>query len=276
MNEPSHNGHNGKSTGDKPGLAPPPADAAPPEPAADWLARWPWAPFVVPFVVYMACGMFEPTETKPFEFAGIVIKYAEYPKVYTVKILLTLAAIAAVWPGYRAFPFRVTPLAPVVGAIGVVLWIGICKLGLESEVLGPLGLESILGLGQRSAFNPLVELADQPGWKYTFLAVRFLGLVAVVPLVEEFFLRGFVMRFVVDADWWKVPFGTLTPAAIAAGTIVPMLLHPAELFAAAVWFTLITGLMFVTKNIWDCVVAHSVTNLLLGIWVVSTGDWKLM
>jgi CAAX prenyl protease-like protein len=220
--------------------------------------------------------MFEPTQARPFELGGLVIDYADYPKVYTVKILLTVAAIAAVWPGYRAFPLRLTPLAPVVGALGVVLWIGICKLGLETEVLGPLGLESMLGLGERSAFNPLEELADEPGWKYTFLAVRFLGLVVVVPLIEEFFLRGFVMRFVIDADWWKVPFGTLTPLAIAAGTVVPMLLHPGELFAAAVWFTLITGLMFVTRSIWDCVVAHSVTNALLGVWVVTTGDWKLM
>ncbi len=28
-------------------------------------------------------------------------------------------------------------------------------------------------------------------------------------------------------------------------------MHPAELLAAAVWFTLITWLMFKTKNIWD-------------------------
>ena len=47
------------------------------------------------------------------------------------------------------------------------------------------------------------------------------GLAVVVPVIEEFFLRGFVMRFVIDADWWKVPFGTLTPAAVAVGTLLP-------------------------------------------------------
>ena len=61
--------------------------------------------------------------------------------------------------------------------------------------------------GDRPAFNPFEQLADQPAWAWAFLAVRFFGLVAVVPLIEEFFLRGFVMRFVVDRDWWDVPFG---------------------------------------------------------------------
>lgn len=244
--------------------------------ASEWPSRYPWIPLVLPFAVYMLCGAFEPTEEKPFRLLGFVIEYSAYPVVYTVKILLTMAAMGAVWPGYRQFPFRVTLLAPFVGAVGVLVWIGICKLELESTLLGPLGLESLLGLGTRSAFNPFEELSDRPLWAYGFLAVRFWGLVAVVPFVEEFFIRAFVMRFVIGADWWKVPFGTLTPAAIAAGTLVPVLMHPAELFAAAVWFTLVTWLMYQTRSIWDCVVAHAVTNLLLGTWVVLSGDWYFL
>jgi CAAX prenyl protease-like protein len=265
---------NGKSTGGEIGPERMHAAAAAAEVPA-WVERRPWLPLVLPFAVYMICGMFEPTEAKPFALGPVVIDYAAYPQVYTVKILLTMAAVAAVWPGYRQFPFRVTLLAPVVGAVGVVLWIGITKLELETSVLGPLGLDSILGLGERAAFDPLEQLGDRPLWAYGFLAIRFWGLVAVVPLVEEFFLRAFVMRFVIDAQWAKIPFGTLTPTAIVVGTLFGMLTHPGELFAAAAWFTLITWLMFATRSIWDCVVAHGVTNLLLGMWVVTTGDWKL-
>ena len=58
--------------------------------------------------------------------------------------------------------------------------------------------------------------------------MRFFGLVAVVPLIEEFFLRGFVMRFVVERDWWDVPFGKVNRLAIVLGTAVPMLMHPAN------------------------------------------------
>ena len=62
----------------------------------------------------------------------------------------------------------------------------------------------------------------------------------------------------------------------AVGTLVPVLMHPGEMLAAAAWFSLITGLMALTRNIWDCVVAHATTNLLLGVYVVATGEWRFL
>jgi membrane protease YdiL (CAAX protease family) len=50
--------------------------------------------------------------------------------------------------------------------------------------------------------------------------------------------------------------------------------HPEKL-AALVWFSLVTWLMWRTRNIWDCVAAHAVTNLLLGIYVVTQHQWQL-
>ena len=106
--------------------------------------------------------------------------------------------------------------------------------------------------------------------------MRFFGLAAVVPLIEEFFLRGFLMRFVIDAQWWEVPFGKLTTAAVVVGVGMPVLYHPGtEALAVLAWFSLVTWLMAKTRNIWDCVAAHALTNLLLGVWVVSSGQWGL-
>jgi CAAX prenyl protease-like protein len=95
-----------------------------------------------------------------------------------------------------------------------------------------------------------------------------------VPIIEEFFLRGFLMRFVVTHDWWNVSFGRITPLAVLVGTLFPVLTHPEKL-AALVWFSLITVLMVRTRNIWDCVAAHAITNLLLGLYVVGFGRWHL-
>ncbi len=264
---------NGHTSGAHESLTKPTEDGAA---SNGWLSRYPWAAFIVPFAVYMAGNSLEPTADKPFSLLGLSIEYSAYPIVYSIKIALTVLAIVVVSPGYRQFPLRLSPLAPLVGIVGAVLWIAICKLNLEANWLGPLGLDSLVDLGRRPGFNPLEQMADRPPLGYAFLAIRLFGLVLVVPLIEEFFIRGFVMRFVIDADWWKVPFGTLTPTAIAAGTLLQMLMHPAELFAAAVWFTLITWLMFKTRNIWDCVVAHAVTNGLLGAWVIATGEWEFM
>ncbi|GAF87125.1 unnamed protein product, partial [marine sediment metagenome] len=123
-----------------------------------------------------------------------------------------------VWRGYQTFPWRISPLALVVGAVGVVLWIGLCHARLEPKLLTPLGLEGMIARGQRSAYNPLVQLGDTPGWAYLFLAIRFIGLAIVVPVIEEFFLRGFLMRFVMHDQWWQIPFGTVSRLAVVVGT----------------------------------------------------------
>jgi CAAX prenyl protease-like protein len=266
---------------------------------AEIIARQPWLPFLLPFLVYMVVGSFEPAPPTTYELTSPIdranppadalpptsttieadnwfgLRYAHYPIVYTLKIALTIATMLWVLPGYRQFPLRISPLAIVVGVVGIVLWVGLCQLQLERKLFTAIGLGRFLGLGERPAYNPLEQLAGTPLWAYAFLAIRFLGLALVVPIIEEFFLRGLVMRFVIRDKWWEVPFGELTPLAAVVGTAVPMLMHPAELLAAAVWFSLVTWLMARTRNIWDCVAAHAVTNLLLGIYVVTQEQWQL-
>ncbi len=239
-----------------------------------------WLPFLLPFLVFMLAGSFEPSPEKPGGAAvGLAIPYAFYPWVYAAKIALTIAAMIFVWPGYRKFPLRCSLTAIVVGIVGGPLWIALALPGFEHRflppLLAPLKLDWLVGDGVRAAFNPFEQFTTSSAW--LFLAVRFFGLVAVVPVIEEFFLRGFVMRFVMERDWWEVPFGKANWLAIVLGTAVPMLSHP-ELLAAAVWFSMITWLMLRTRNIWDCVVAHAITNLILGVYVVWQGGeaWRLM
>ena len=240
------------------------------------LAERPWLTFLLPLAVFAVVGAFEPTpasETGETE-GWFAIDYRYYPVVYTVKIVLTAAAMALVLPGYRTFRFRVRPLPIALGVVGAAVWIGLCELQLESRLLGALGLDRFLELGERSAYNPLAEI-DSPLAAYAFLAVRFFGLAIVIAVVEEFFLRGFLMRFLTTERWWELPLPQVNRLAIVAGTVVPMLMHPGELLAALVWFSAVTWLMLRTGNLWDCVTTHAVTNLLLGLYVVSTGAWRL-
>jgi CAAX prenyl protease-like protein len=205
---------------------------------------------------------------------GISIDYKYYPCVYTVKVLATAAAMVFVWPGYRQYSRRLTWLAVVIGVVGALLWVVLAQV--QHHFMENSSIEWIKSMGQRSAFNPLKELRDQPALAYGFLLVRFIGLVLIVPVIEEFFLRGFLMRFVQSEKWWEVPFGTVTRLAVVAGTAVPMLMHPGELVAALVWFSMVTWLMIRTRSIWDCILAHAITNLLMGLYVVDSGEWWLM
>lgn len=250
------------------------------------LSRHRWAIFVLPFVVYMLFTYIEPRpawEPPTAEAAGpegdstttVSRGYRGYTLWWAARVSVTTAVIVFVLPGYREFPLRVSPLAVVVGAAGVVAWIVICWLDLESKILEPMGLHWFLGTGARAAFDPLTHFGDRRGALLTFLAVRFLGLAVVVPVIEEFFLRGFVMRFVVAQEWWRVPIGQAGTVVVVTGIVYGVLSHPAEMFAAAVWFTLVTWLMIKTGNLWDCVAAHAVTNLLLGVYVLTWHDWSL-
>jgi hypothetical protein len=237
--------------------------------------RHPWLVFLLPMAVYLLIGPIEPSPgDSGGKMLGLAIPYAAYPLIYTAKIALTLVAMALVSPGYRQFRRPPGLLAVLVGAAGIVVWVGLWHL---SAWLGLTHLLELLpGYGQRPAFNPLGELAATPAWAWTFLAVRFFGLAAVVPVIEEFFLRGFLMRLVVDQEWWKVPFGKVNTAAVAVSIVVPLFMHqPGEFLAAAAWFGMITWLMVRTRNPWDCVLAHAVTNLLLGIYVVTWQQWAL-
>jgi CAAX prenyl protease-like protein len=238
-----------------------------------------WLVYVLPFAVYMVAGALEPSHDSPGgKMLGLSIPYSAYPLVYMAKIALTLAAMAFVLPGYRQFRQRPGVLAVVVGIVGVVVWIALCaladRIGLTTvlnDAMAKVGLYKA-----RPAYSPLTELGAAPTWAWAFLGIRFFGLAVVVPIIEEFFLRGFLMRLVMEADWWKVPFGTVNRAAVLVALAWPVLTHqPGEYLAGIVWFGMVTWLMVRTRNPWDCVTAHAVTNLLLGIYVVACGKWEL-
>lgn len=248
-----------------------------------------WVPFVLPLLVFSLTGYFEPQPPPPEANSSSVAEhdsavdtpaddnffpYSYYPWVYAGRILLTLVAVAAAAGAYRSFPLRVSWLSPVCGILGVVVWVAICRLELERQYLLP-ALGGLLGEGDRAAYNPFEQLGDRPAALAAFLAVRFLGLALVVPLIEEFFLRGFLLRFVQDTDWWKLSVGTVNAAAWVAVIVYAVLTHPGEMIAAVAWFSLVTWLVVRTNSIWDAVVAHAVTNLLLGLYVIAFGQWQL-
>ncbi|MEO1495853.1 MAG: CAAX prenyl protease-related protein [Planctomycetota bacterium] len=242
-------------------------------------------PYVLPMGVYLVLSSFEPsapTPGLPQEPNSLGLTYSDYPLVYSVKLAIVAVVLWLCSAAWRQWPLRVSPLAVGVGAVGVVAWIACCKLNLEGQLtsaLGPdhwaMGVLGLLGLGmERPAFNPFDQLGGTPLFQNSFLVVRFIGLALLVPVFEELLLRGWLVRNIVSPNFWRVEFGRVTTQAAIIATAFPMLYHPEKL-ASLVWFTLVTWLMVRTKNYWDCVAAHAVTNLLLGLYVVNTGSWEL-
>ena len=246
------------------------------------LALHPWLAYVLPIAVFLSVGSFEPLppDLSINSASWPHLPYSCYPWIYAFKLLATPIALCLVWPNYKPHMKSIRWKGIGIGIVGGVLWIALCKLHWEQTTLHPwlktLRLESLIGTGLRSAFNPFIELEGNSLGILIYLVMRAIGLILVVPVMEEYFLRGFVMRFCASDAWWTYPVGQVTFVSAIVGTALPMFMHPGELLAAAVWFSLISVLAWHTKNLWECIAAHCTTNLILGIYVITNDAWWLV
>ena len=211
-----------------------------------------WLPYVLPMGLFMV-----------LTFAEGYLPKAQYPLVYSVKALVVTAALiwgARAWRGEITFDAKAIVLGVAAGIVGVVGWVG-----LNEYIPYPK-------LGSREALNPFESVA--PAWRTLFLAVRFYGLAVMVPIMEEVFWRSWLLRYATDQDKWRqLPLGTFSTLAffLVCGLFAGV--HP-EWLVAFLFAALMAGLLRYTRSLTPCIIAHSVTNLALGIYVMQTGDWK--
>ena len=213
----------------------------------------PWAPYAIPFLLFLALTSLEP------------LFRAYYPQVYFTKVLLVTLCALCLRPGdlsQGAVSGRSVGTAVAFGVALTALWFAV-------DAVTPVWLS----LGKRPAYDPFREIAS-PLERDIFLAVRFFGLVVLVPWIEEVFYRGFLLRFVTDMDRWKtLAVDKFSKAAIGVNIALFASSHP-EWLAAAVFAVGMIGCLKVTGDVRACILAHAVTNLLLGIYVIHFGAWK--
>lgn len=103
-------------------------------------------------------------------------------------------------------------------------------------------------------------------------ATRVAGAVIVVPLMEELFWRSFFLRYLIDADFESVPIGRFTLSSFLISTVLFGLEHHlfiAGMIAGAVY----SVILYKTRSLSQCVLAHAATNLALACYVLYTGRW---
>ena len=245
--------------------------------------------FVTPFVLFFLIASLIPyeqpadwgdgaVETRSSELAdnvdedSMVVVPERYFAMVATRVVLMGIAIAAFWKIYtKSFPVAIDHWGLIVGIVGAVVWIGVCNLRLESWLLTSFGLDENW-LGVRAGVNPFELYPDSSRFNL-FILFRFALLVITVPIAEELFLRGFFMRFTDAVAWDELPLNKISTTGLLVGTAYGILSHPSEFIAAALWFSMVTYLMVKTNRFWNCVVAHAVTNLILGIYVMTTGAW---
>jgi CAAX prenyl protease-like protein len=206
-------------------------------------------PFVAPFLLFMTFLIVESWFPDQH--------YALYP----LKTLAVGGLVAWYW---RSLP-DLKPGAPfisvLIGVAGVVVWIGLNPLlvhGATTEVgRNPFALYSV-------------------GLAWTLFAFRLIGSSLVVPLMEELFWRGFLMRWLIREEFTEVPLGAYQPFSFFATTALFASEHGSEWPLGAI-VGLLYGAWFVrTKKLGDVMVAHGTTNLLLALYCLFSGDWHFL
>jgi len=159
---------------------------------------------------------------------------------------------------------------PLARPQGIVLTVGVALLTLGLWI----SPQALFGMPPRlDGFNPEVFAPGSTAYWATVI-LRFARLVVVVPLVEEIFWRGFLLRYLIREDFTHVPFGAFSWLSFGLVTLLFALEHqPADYPAALCTGALYNLLAIRTRSLSACILAHAITNLLLGCYVMATRQW---
>ena len=210
----------------------------------------------MPFVVFvLLLGLSSVLQKTGHRF---LLSSAEY-WIYPAQAILCGFVLIGFWREYGFQRPKGVGFAVATGIFVFLLWIAPqAWLGFAARTVG---------------FNP-DTFASNPMAYWMTVGLRFLRLVVVVPLVEEIFWRGFLLRYFVNEDFERVPFGTFSwisfsVVALLFGFSHSMADWPAAILTGAIYN--ITA--YRTKSLSSCVLTHALTNLLLGLWIMNTKQW---
>lgn len=186
-----------------------------------------------------------------------------YPLAYVAKALIVPVILIAMWRRYTPIRWNHWWLGILVGVIGIFQWIYM-QLGLQALLPG-------LFAPPDDPFNPRTFFQDER-MMWAFIAIRATSATLLVPLMEELFWRDFAWRTILApnnfklariGEWHWQPFFIV---AILFATV-----HGHWWATSIVWALMIHTLLVYTRSIGACIIAHGVTNFLLGAYVLYHG-----
>lgn len=213
-----------------------------------------WAPYIVPFAVFL----------------GILAIQDSIPLEQRAKLGLWLAVMSLVLAVFsrHVLSFRVEkPWASfALGAAVFVLWIAPDSLfpGYRSHWLFS---NSITG-------SPKVSGGTEQLKDPVILLLRSLRAIAIVPVLEELFWRAWLMRWLIQREFWKLPLGSYTAASFWLTAVLFASEHgpywDVGLAAGAIY----NWWMVRTRSLGDLILTHAVTNACLCAYVIGFHKWE--
>lgn len=183
-----------------------------------------------------------------------------------------VASLAVVWLFRRHLPPLGKPHWPIAIVGGaLVAWGWVVGQGALEQV----GLGGWLPLmpGEKSVVDPRADL----GARHLFWAtwsLRMLVAVTAVPVVEELFWRGFLLRALIDWHHFdRVPLGKFTWLSFLGTSLISTFQHPGNWGVSIVCWMVFNGVFYWTRSLTCLMLLHGFTNLVLYLIVLRVGDW---
>ena len=219
-----------------------------------WLDEYPSARYILPFLVFLAFLAISPR-------LGLDARW-DAP----LRVIVLAAVCYLCWPRELSLQPVRPWLSILIGAAVFVLWIAPDVL-IPGYRLHPAFSNNVLG----HLHSSLRSSELQSPW---VLVWRTLRAVVIVPIVEELFWRAWLMRWLINPDFQRVPLGTYATFAFWVTAVLFASEH------GPYWDVgLVTGIIYNlwmvrTKSLADCIVAHAVTNGILSAYVIATSQWQ--
>jgi membrane protease YdiL (CAAX protease family) len=195
---------------------------------------------------------------------------------YWFYLAKTIVGVWLIWemrPFVTEMRWAVSWEAIAVGTGIFVLWVGVSgEWTTQNSLWVKLGV-SHSPASPPTPWNPNEQFGNSSALAWLMIITRILGSTFVVPPLEEVFYRSFFYRYVARTDFLSVPLNQFLPLPFFATIAVFGFSHNewlAGIFCGAAYQWLV-----LRKNrLGDAMTAHTITNFLLGVWIVWKHAWQ--
>jgi CAAX prenyl protease-like protein len=122
-------------------------------------------------------------------------------------------------------------------------------------------------------WNPFDQFGKNSGSAWFFFWVRTLGSAIVIPPIEEVFFRSFLYRYCIRTDFQKVPLNIFHPTSLIVISLLFGFVH-FQWLGGVLCGLIYQGLVIRKNRLGDAMLAHAITNFLLGLWIYWKGAWQ--
>ena len=194
------------------------------------------------------------------------------------------------WRWYPKFKLRNLPIALGVGVGIFLIWVGFESPWMVQSVPGltewydrlfvdltqPFKLRELFDRGDGTCVPFMVieegihaglHVYDPQVTGWLNFSVHMIGTSVIIAIIEEFFYRAFVYRWMQGSPFYEIDAGRLNVKLLILISLFFAVSHIE--WGAAIICGITYGLLYIkTKDIWAAIIAHGVTNFLLGWYVI--------